>query len=198
MMMMAAMATAAAHAAAGAEGTKRTITIYMIDHRQDSNYPLNLAEQCASRIFATAGLDVEWRSGNPAETPSATGLTFVIELVDRTPATNHKGALAYALPYEGVHITLFFDRIAAMDKQLPDILLAHVLTHEITHMLEGVSRHSPTGVMKATFTRADVMAMRSKPMTFAPEDVMLIDLGIRHREWMEHAAAGGAARADEK
>ena len=150
-----------------AEASKRTITIYMVDHRKDGNYPLHLAERYASGIFAGADVSVEWRSGKPAETPSPNGTTFIVELTDRTPVDDHKGALAYALPYEGVHITLFFDRIHATDKNLPDAVLAHVLTHEITHMLEGVNRHSQTGVMKPRYTREDVMTMRSKPLTFA-------------------------------
>ena len=191
-IMMTTMTAAAMNAVAGTEGMKRTITIYMIDKREGSSYPLNLAERYASRIFATVGLDVEWRSGKPAAAPSPTGMTFVIEVADRTPATDHSGALAYASPYEGVHIRLFFDRIAAMGKRWPDAVLAHVLAHEITHMLEGVPRHSLTGVMKATFTPDDVIVMCSRPMTFAPEDVTLIDLGIRHRDRIEHEVASAA------
>jgi hypothetical protein len=56
-------------------------------------------------------------------------------------------------------------------------------------MLEGVSRHSQTGVMKPRYTREDVMTMRSKPLTFAQEDLILIDLGLRQRDRMEHGTA---------
>ena len=185
-------AIAAVVAANAAEPVKRTITIHMVDHRKDGNYPLRLAERFASTILAGVNVSVEWHSGKPAETPSPNGTTFIVELTDRTPVDDHIGALAYALPYEGVHITLFFDRIRAMDANLPDAVLAHVLTHEITHMLEGVSRHSLTGVMKAQYTRTDVVAMRSKPLSFAKEDLILIDLGFRHRERMVHAAEAAA------
>src|SRR5580698_9505171 len=56
--------------------------------------------------------------------------------------------LAYALPYEGTHIVIFYDRAqAAMpDPEGVAQLLAHVLAHEVTHVLEGVSRHSAEGV----------------------------------------------------
>jgi hypothetical protein len=193
---MAAMGLAA-HAAGSAQQAKRTITVYTVDHRKESAYPLHLAEQYASRIFATAGLTVEWRSGAPAETPSAEETSFVVELTDRTPGDVHAGALAYALPYEGVHIRLFFDRISALDKGFPDAVLAHVLAHEITHMLEGVSRHSKAGVMKPVFTPMDVLTMRSRPMSFAQEDVILIDLGLKRRA-ESHRAAESAIAAEEE
>ena len=194
--MMAAMAMTA-NAKVGAPVTNRTITIYMIDHRNDSGYPLNLAEKYASRIFGSAKLDVEWRSGKPAETPSPNGMTFVVEVTDHTSVGYHQGALAFALPYEGVHIMLLFDRIQRLDKQAPDALLAHVLTHEITHMLEGISRHSQTGVMKANYTSSDIWKMRSHPLTFADEDLMLIDLGLARRHQMQLAATAETA-ADEE
>ena len=39
------------------------------------------------------------------------------------------------------------------------MLLAHVLVHEITHVLEGVDRHTGQGVMKARWTEDDLALM---------------------------------------
>ena len=43
---------------------------------------------------------------------------IVVTLLTSTPKTFHPGALAYALPYEGVHIQVFYDRIAGAEREL--------------------------------------------------------------------------------
>lgn len=59
--------------------------------------------------------------------------------------------------------------------------MAHVLVHEITHMLQGTDWHSTTGIMKARWDQSDYFAMRSGPLPFSPEDVDLIREGIKAR-----------------
>jgi hypothetical protein len=52
------------------------------------------------------------------------------------------------LPYEGTHIVIFYDRVqAAIAPGRVTTLLAHVMAHEVTHMLEGIPRHSAEGVL---------------------------------------------------
>jgi hypothetical protein len=60
-------------------------------------------------------------------------------------------------------------------------ILQHVLVHEITHILEGVARHSETGVMKAKWTLGDFYDMQTKTLPFASEDVDLIYRGLAQR-----------------
>ena len=91
------------------------------------------------------------------------------------------GALAYALPYEGVHIRVFYDRVERVVPGLTAVVLAHVLVHETTHILEGIYRHSDSGVMKAAWTKQDHLQMQVEALSFAPEDVKLIRLGLASR-----------------
>ena len=58
---------------------------------------------------------------------------------------------------------------------------AHVLVHEITHLLQGIDRHSDTGVMKAHWTGRDFVDMRSSPLPFTGYDVDLIYAGLAKR-----------------
>jgi hypothetical protein len=60
-----------------------------------------------------------------------------------------------------------------------------VLVHEVSHILEGVSRHSDSGVMKARWTGNDFA------LGFAQMDVELIHEGLDARA--RQAAASGAA-----
>jgi hypothetical protein len=60
-------------------------------------------------------------------------------------------------------------------------LLTYVLIHEITHILQGVAEHSPTGIMKAHWAREDHYAMWNGVLSFTPADIQLIHLGIKAR-----------------
>jgi hypothetical protein len=53
-------------------------------------------------------------------------------------------ALGVALPLEGSHARVFYDRVlrASPDDAYQDALLAHVMAHEIAHVLQGLIRHS--------------------------------------------------------
>jgi hypothetical protein len=96
--------------------------------------------------------------------------------------------LAYAMPHEGVHIVVFWDRMEC--GLIPTELLAHVMVHEITHILEGVSRHSESGIMRAQWTEVDHKTMKTHPLSFAAEDVDLIHRGLVTRS----AALAGTKR----
>ena len=93
----------------------------------------------ASKMFAAIGVTVNWREGLRDCPPQG----IFLSLTEETPAALFPGALGYSLPYEGSHIRLFYDRIAH-DRPpiLVPALLAHVMVHEITHMLQGISEHS--------------------------------------------------------
>lgn len=68
-------------------------------------------------------------------------------------------------------------------------LLGHVLAHEITHILQGIDRHSQEGVMKAHWTTEDIVQMARQPLPFEQKDVMLI-----HRGLERYCPAGATAR----
>src|ERR1700676_5043517 len=67
----------------------------------------NQAEVLASSMFASIGVKIDWRNGQP----SGYDKGLVIELKGNTPETEKPGALAYAMPVEGVHIVVFWDRM---------------------------------------------------------------------------------------
>jgi hypothetical protein len=90
--------------------------------------------------------------------------------------------MARAFVYEGVHIEVFKDRVATGKTGIDPVLLAHVMVHEITHILEGVARHSRSGVMKAQWTQEDYVRMHYSPIGFAAEDIELIQLGMLRRQ----------------
>jgi hypothetical protein len=138
------------------------------------------ATMMASRMFGAIGVKIQWHDDRRfCGTPN--DQTIAISLSHQTPAERLPGALAYALPYEGVHIEVFYDRIAIAEPDMRTALLAHVLVHEITHILEGVSRHSDRGIMKAHWDADDRAGMLRIPLSFAPQDVVMIHEGLKTR-----------------
>jgi hypothetical protein len=149
-----------------------------VENPSDGWASLIQAEGLASKMFATAGVAIEWRGVNNCP---ADGIR--VSMSTRTRATNHPDSLGYALPYEGTHVVLFWDRVrGSVEPRVLSCLAAHVLVHELTHTLQGVVRHSATGVMKPEFTLTDISQMKFRPLPFTEEDIQLIQNGLRIRQ----------------
>jgi hypothetical protein len=106
---------------------------------------------------------------------------IAIEIVAEAPA--HTGALAETSLNRdsGPRIVIFFDRVESLleRQRAPEAkILGYVLAHEIGHALQGVVRHSASGVMRATWTTDDFEQMRKDGMGFTEEDVLLIRLSF--------------------
>jgi hypothetical protein len=155
------------------------VTVYVEGFSAVPAPVLNRAQVLANEIFAGVGVQIDWRRGQPNRSLSRNEKPIVVEMITDTPRKLKPGALAFARPYEGVHITLFYDRVrAATEPELTPNVLAHVLVHEITHILQGTCRHSDSGVMKARWTHTDYMEMGQKPLSFTEEDMQLIRSGL--------------------
>jgi hypothetical protein len=55
------------------------------------------------------------------------------------------------------------------------------MAHEITHVLQGIVRHSVSGVMKAFWDESDYSQMAWKPLAFTEYDVLLIQRAMDGR-----------------
>jgi hypothetical protein len=156
------------------------------------NVTFFLARAQTSAMFARIGVKLEWRM--PDRCPAG---ALQISLSDNTPPDFHPGALGYAKLYDGTHIVVLWDRVqTTVTRERVTALLAHVMTHEITHVLEGVSRHSDSGVMKARWTETDYGAMRTG-LPFASVDVGLIHDGLTKRV-KPAVTVGGAEYHEER
>jgi len=173
-----------------------TIRVCVNSSSYASVLAINRAKAISTRMFVTAGVVLEWRSGGTA---ACRGLQptriVVLDFAANVPPSQHPGAMAFALPYEAVHIVVLFDRIKENAGSAVEVstLLAHVITHEISHLLQGVSRHSETGVMKAHWDVHDFLQMAQSPLPFTPEDIVLIQNGLRARAAAANSVVGAPA-----
>jgi hypothetical protein len=178
-MKIAVVTAAALLMAAGAQGksgTERQATVYLRNSVVVPWVVRAQAKALASEMFAGIGITLNLHEVSYPE-PETTAI--IVEFLDRTPAGLQPHAWAYALPYEGQHIWIFWDRMQ-LEKSSPQ-LLAHVMVHEITHILQGVDRHSAEGIMNARWTKQERSALERRPLQFTDEDVGLIYRGIDDR-----------------
>ncbi|HTX36431.1 MAG TPA: hypothetical protein VME43_15485 [Bryobacteraceae bacterium] len=147
------------------------------------------AKAVVSGIYARIGIDLVWHSGLPRTTqaglPSDVRPAFGIGW-DEAPESMAASALAAAHPYgsTGVAITLYEDRLCEYlreHKDMEEIVLGYVLAHELAHVMQGIDRHSASGILKARWTSEDCDLMRAGKLTFTPEDVELIREGLKWR-----------------
>jgi hypothetical protein len=181
---------------------EQRVTVYV---QNDAGVPaevLSMGKSLAARMFASAGVRIDWRWGEQAgsqllqEGAISVRLTTNHELRHSrrpgyVPEKFNPNSGAFAFPNEGIHIIVLYDQLAWSEKRpgFAPVLLAHVMVHEITHMLQGICRHSTAGIMKAHWTLDDFYDMQTKTLSFAPEDIELIHLGMNQR----HAPAGKTA-----
>ena len=164
-----------------AQADERTVTVCIESRTVQESV---IAQAIAGKMFADIRVRIDWRQ--ESKCPAGQDGIIHISLKTSVPANHYPGALAIALPYEGVHIQVFIDRVRKMVDPIRKMtdptsvapLLAHVLAHEITHILQRINRHSECGVMKARWGQKDYGEMAWKPLNFTDVDVRLIHLGF--------------------
>jgi hypothetical protein len=154
-------------------------------------------QAATTAIFARIHIHLNWpdqRSKNvPASTVPAAEREITVEIVPHAPHSVNDVALAMAMPYtdSGMPILIFYDRLDPLlqGHHAPGAtILAYVLAHEIGHVLEGVARHSETGIMRARWTDNDLRQMGNGVLSYTTEDVRLIR---RHLQQVDSSTSPG-------
>ena len=155
------------------------ITVLVYNYAQIPPKTLLRARENASRILRTAGVDVVWADClmNEAEVservchqiadgPTKLQLTILPrQMAERLPMSSK--TFGFSLPAGkdgfGANAYVFANRVEELVEQLearvasllfsPDVILSHVMTHEIGHLLLGTNSHSTDGIMLANWGR---------------------------------------------
>ena len=185
---------------------KPCLCIRLYNRADVSPQILDRAAEEATRILATAAVDIVWQQG-PADSPEARAFDqtgrgkgqhpkpdtrnyLVVNIRRGDPASAFPGALGFALPDAqiGVHATIFYDRIERLT-QLVIItvpkMLGHVMAHEIGHVLLGSTEHSSAGIMKARWDRSDFQYSQAGYMDFTREQRRVMRERASVRVWRE-------------
>jgi hypothetical protein len=173
---------------------EQEVNVYLQNDASVPSPVLSQARALAAKMFADVGVRIDWRRGQQAESQLLEEGAITVHVTTSfdvrhglrrgyAPEELKPNSGAFAFPNEGIHITVLYDRLAWSEKRpgFAHVLLAHVLVHEITHMLQGICRHSTAGIMKANWTLDDYYDMQAKTIPFASEDVELIHNGMNQR-----------------
>ena len=135
------------------------------------------ARATASEMFAAIGVKLDWRI-----CPKSGGQGTIVISLKMGTANRKPGELAHTSPKEGTHIVIFYDGVRKIRPNKFSKVLAHVMVHEVTHILQGICRHSASGVMKARWDEYDFRQMAWTPLPFTDVDIDLIQRGLDARE----------------
>jgi hypothetical protein len=194
------------------EQSNLQITVRVYNYAEVSRGTLTRAEEEASRIFREAGVETTWvdcpTSQAEADKYPACELPLGAMGVDLRILTRAMAArvqsgrerLGFALPSTKVGSAsaawVFYHRVEQLaeskDASAAQIL-GHAVAHEIGHLLLGPNRHSPTGVMRAEWGRAELQRASRGEMLFTPEQCGIIRAEVQARMTMQQAAVESAS-----
>ena len=154
------------------------VTLLMTGQTMVPNLVRMAATDQATRMFAGIGVRVESKKHNLQS--RSEGIVIQVRFINDTPG--HPGAMAFSNPFDPVPVvTVLYDQFlfaTERNRERRAALLAHVLVHEIGHLLTRTDGHSPEGVMKAHWSNADLTRMAYRPLPFLPSDVDMILRGL--------------------
>jgi hypothetical protein len=143
------------------------------------------ARTMATRVFASAGVRVEWQASGGA-CPSHADEKFCVQVLLRArnsqsaPGSRRIMGMALAGDIQRAVLSLYFDAVTAVARKYGSPrgqLLGLALIHELGHVLLPPPSHSATGIMQpswegddlrhvlagdARFTEAQVLALRTR------------------------------------
>lgn len=167
-------------AAATGAGLPPAVIVYMGGREAPPNAVEHGARAIVTRMYRQIGVRIVWRDGEPKPGAAQAARHTVQIRYGSVPKGAH--VLAAAAPFGvGVRtVTVDYPRIRAVAgrTEREQAILAHVLAHEIGHILQGTDWHADTGVMKANWRSADYESMQRGPLAFTTDDVQLIHRGI--------------------
>jgi hypothetical protein len=147
---------------------RQKITLRLDDSTEVDPAILAKARSVATVIFRGSGLEAAWLEGSASETHCGKDgecPQFRLRII---PADLARGivegdALGFALPCAeneaACLIYIFYSRISALAKRHivdPDLILGHVIAHEVGHTLIGPNAHDLYGIMQPVLPIADL------------------------------------------
>lgn len=175
---------------AGPDQFGNTVAVSVYDRAHIRPKTLEQAERIATRIFAAAGVNLEWRTrpishetvlamdfsapaGNTCNTPRISN-SVQVQILSHAPAGFAPQALAYSLPCanRGVQVTIYADRVEAVSNQTRAAFYrvwGYTLTHELGHVFLRSLAHEKSGLMKGVWSKGDWQRAAVTTVPFTPD-----------------------------
>ncbi len=196
---------------AGYPAENLTIVLRVYDYAGAEPAEYARAQQEASRIFRSAGLESVWidcpvPGTNPQTSPPCQNTTGEPELVlrilphsmaERLPLD--KAALGFAQQStDGTPAyvaSVFYHRVGKLAEELEcshAVILGHTVAHEVGHLLLGANRHSPNGIMCAHWSGKELRRAHNGSLSFLPQQAVRLRNEVHARRLHKIVAARAA------
>ena len=188
---------------------KAQVTVSVYNDAAVPREVLSRAEQAASQVFQSAGMEVTWLDcGVPAAGEEASRVCREVAFprhlhlrIVRKSAGLKGEAMGVSFQGEGgigCFADLFYDpmeKLASRYGTNVASLLGHVAAHEIGHLLLGTNSHAVAGIMQARWTVDELTSEKSARMVFLDRESQKMKERLLAARPSSIAEPLGAARA---
>jgi len=177
----------------GKNGDTLRVKVLLFDFVQLPVKTQQQVEGQVAKIYREAGVEMEWipcstGEGQTALYPRCTGYENATHLFLRIHPHMRKGMKSEAAGEAIIPariINIFWDRIQYEANNLrvpvPEVL-AHVIAHEIGHLLLGPNSHAPAGIMAAKWRFRDLINIFQGGLRFTPQECDRINAEVMKRQ----------------
>jgi len=192
-----------------ASGAPSPLSVAVFDYARVPPQWLSWAKQEMSRIYGEIGVEISWHdASSDARTNSVDKLqpdtgplpqaALIVLILPESQATQERipqGVIGYSAGTADECRRVAYVLYGRMDQfrleQAPAIyrakLLAYLMAHEVGHLLLPVQSHSPSGIMRAQWSRADLELAQQGRLRFTADQALSI------RSKVSRLAEGGCA-----
>lgn len=165
--------------AAASRPSQPDVVVYVLEGILVPKFVMIRAEDIAHSLFQTIGLNVALISAG-SHRDVGTAIVLHLRIADTSDSPVDDDVFGYAHPFAGRdrEILVLWPRISRQQSDAESVL-AHVMAHEVSHVLEGDNWHAKAGIMKGFWTTADLIRMSHKGLPFTPEDAQRIRAGVK-------------------
>jgi hypothetical protein len=145
------------------------------------------------RIFLEAGVSIDWIAGDPKASEASVMIyqplragreledacsarrDIALDILAVSPPALRSTVLGMAQPLAraGLNVRVFNDHVrqaSEREHRAPAIVLAHVVAHEIGHVLLRSNVHDPHGLMSEVWTRHEYERMEKRILLFTADE----------------------------
>lgn len=156
--------------AAGGQGALIQLRVSVFNSSPISSSAIERAEGEAGRVLRDVGIEAIWLNcpqevsqedsrGRCSEASFPSHLHLRILRVSQGLKVSTVGISFSAEDGRGCYADLFYEPIQQLEEKAhvsKSVILGHAMAHELGHLLLGTNSHSPSGLMRAHWTRQDL------------------------------------------
>ena len=186
-----------------AQGVAVAVKVSIFNDAQISDGKVATAESVAARLFAHAGIRIDWLNcGRATETgeerascsKAAFPEHFEVRLRQRSRNLNEWTLGLSFLGDNGIgcHADVFYAEVEPIQQEAglsAEALLGLVIAHELGHLLLGTNSHATAGIMRANWKKQDLSLARKGMLGFTEHQTQQMRVRLE-----SGFTTGGAAR----